>query len=920
MTRQEVYNRFRQQYPQFVYAGFQYDVEPAGFRISFRFELTGPDGEPVHSFTPHAIVESRPFLHFSLLPKASLDMLVFHIGMIELISYWKCACPPTVVVKPYQLDEQQVAFWKKLYYNGLGEFFYTNGIGATRQDFMTIISDAAQPLAPIPSPFAPIPQSADDHIIPIGGGKDSVVTLELLGGGRDTAEYQHTPSQRPLPLIMNPRGATIECVRQAGYTLDDVIVIRRTIDPHLLALNSEGYLNGHTPFSAMLAFYTLLASALTGVRSRVALSNENSANESTVRGSTVNHQYSKSLEFENDFRNYVAQTISPTFNYYSFLRPLSELQIAMLFAHYPHYFDVFKSCNAGSKQDIWCGKCAKCLFAYIILSPFIEPSRLNAIFGSCLLDDPEMRPFFNELRGLTESKPFECVGTVDEVNSALNITYYKWYADPGCRPLLLRDFHPSTVQTPLDRLFTNHNLQSDDYELLSDALHKGAGVEHLYRYTQLFNLLAGHDILIAGYGREGKSSHTLLQRLFPSRQFDIAQNDEEIRAALKKRRYDLILKSPGIPTFRFDGLCDPASISSLTDLFLRLYGDHTIGVTGTKGKSTTTSLIYSILKADGRPCLMAGNIGLPLFDILDQMTPDTWVVAELSCHQLENIHRAPAVSVLLNLYQEHLDHYRDYDGYCMAKMQIALRQQSGDLFFCNEADDAGRYLARLRSSLPGRVEPFSQTAALQFEPLRQVQLPLAGDHNVMNAYLAWQVSAHLQVPASTIARALADFHGLEHRLERVGEVDGVIYYNDSISTIPQTAIAAVEALHEVDSLILGGFDRGIDYRPLVAALFDEHSPCGRVRTLVLLGSAGRAIYDHYCRRASALGSSAPHRHILTHFDADYSMEEAVRFCAAHTAKGKICLLSPAASSYDHYKNFEYRGADFKQIVNNRLKQ
>lgn len=912
MNRQEVYQQLRQQYPTFIYAGYEYRVEAAGLRITFRFELADAEGTILHTFTPGALFEERPFLHFRQLPKATLDMLVFHIGMIELVSYWKCACPPTVEVRPYRLDPQQVAFWKKLYFNGLGEFFYTNGIDACLEDFMTIRSDASQPLAPIASPFVAQP-GADDHIVPIGGGKDSVVTLELLGGGRNTAGQQQ-PLQRPLPLIMNPRGATIECVRQAGYTLDDVIVIRRTIDPHLLTLNSEGYLNGHTPFSAMLAFYTLLASALTGLRSRVALSNENSANESTVKGSTVNHQYSKSLEFENDFRRYVAQTLSPSFNYYSFLRPLSELQIAMLFANYPHYFDVFRSCNAGSKQDIWCGKCAKCLFAYIILSPFIEPQRLNAIFGASLLDDPDLLPYFNELRGLTESKPFECVGTVDEVNSALSITYHKWYSDAASRPLLLRDFVPAPVQTPLDTLFAAHNLQSDDYQRLAEALHKGVGVEHLYRYTRLFNLLAGRNILVAGYGREGKSSHALLQRLFPSRHFDVAHNDEEIIAALKDRQYDLILKSPGIPTFRFDGLCSPEAISSLTDIFLQLYGDHTIGVTGTKGKSTTTSLIYSILRADGRPCLMAGNIGLPLFEILDQMTPDTWVVAELSCHQLENIHRAPTIAVLLNLYQEHLDHYRDYDGYCMAKMQIALCQQSGDLFYCNDADDAGRYLARLLPSLPGRVESFSQTVALQFKPLRQVQLPLAGAHNVMNAYLAWQVAAQLQVPASTIAAALADFHGLEHRLERVGEVDGVIYYNDSISTIPQTAIAAVDALREVDSLILGGFDRGIDYSPLVAALFDAHSLCARVHTLVLLGSAGKSIYDLYRRQEAAAGTSAPQRHLLTHFDADYSMEEAVRYCAAHTAKGKICLLSPAASSYDHYKNFEYRGADFKQIV------
>ena len=150
------------------------------------------------------------------------------------------------------------------------------------------------------------------------------------------------------PLIMNPRGATVGCIEADGRTIDDVIVIQRTIDPLLLKFNSQGYLNGHTPFSAMLAFYTLLAAKLRGV-CNIALSNEGSANEATVIGLGVNHQYSKSLEFENDFREYVRQHISPAYNYFSLLRPLSELQIAMLFSRLDEFHEVFRSCNVGSK-------------------------------------------------------------------------------------------------------------------------------------------------------------------------------------------------------------------------------------------------------------------------------------------------------------------------------------------------------------------------------------------------------------------------------------------------------------------------------------------------------------------------------------------------------------------------------------------
>lgn len=449
MSNQTKYNTFRQTNPEFVYESYQYDVQPDGLHIVFLFRV-GNDIE----FAPTAFIPSRPFLHFDQ-PAEVLDTLVFNMGMIELISYWKCLCPPTVVVRCGKLSEAQIPFWKKIYFNGLGEFFYINGIEATIDDFLTIRCESDKPMS------APLPQVTAGNgntLCPIGGGKDSVVTLELLSS---------MSAQRPIPLIMNPRGATVGCIEAAGYTMDDVLEIRRTIHPRLLELNREGALNGHTPFSAMLAFYTLLAAQLSGSHN-IALSNESSANESTVVGTNVNHQYSKSLEFENDFRQYVASFISPNYNYYSFLRPLSELQIAMLFSRNEKYFDVFRSCNVGSKQDIWCASCPKCLFAYIILSPFIAPERLNAIFGKAMLDDASLRQYFDELTGVAETKPFECVGTISEVHSALAMTIARWY--PHNRPCLLVDYQPHTPTTSLTTLFVEHNLPTESLATLSLAI------------------------------------------------------------------------------------------------------------------------------------------------------------------------------------------------------------------------------------------------------------------------------------------------------------------------------------------------------------------------------------------------------------------------------------------------------------------
>ncbi len=168
----------------------------------------------------------------------------------------------------------------------------------------------------------------------------------------------------------------------------------------------------------MLAFVSILMSALTGCKD-IALSNENSANESTVLGQDINHQYSKSLEFENDFRAYVKAYLGESFNYFSFLRPLNELQIAQQFSFFPQYHKVFRSCNVGSKTDSWCCACAKCLFAYTILSPFLPPEKLQEYFGTNILDEEKLKDCLRALLGLEEVKPFECVGTVEEMNVAL---------------------------------------------------------------------------------------------------------------------------------------------------------------------------------------------------------------------------------------------------------------------------------------------------------------------------------------------------------------------------------------------------------------------------------------------------------------------------------------------------------------------
>lgn len=407
MSNQAKFDSLRATFESFCYEDFHYSVENGEFFAKFDFVLK-PHAETAEragiEFHPCFRIPARSFYHWESIPKPLLDNLVFHIGMIELVSYWKIACPKKVIVKPFALDDEQMRWWKKLYFNGLGEFFYVNGIGTNINEFMHVKSE----ISPLPNVGRNDSLLTEKTLIPVGGGKDSVVTLELL--------KNRVPS---IPLIINPRGATNECVAAAGYSEEQTAIIKRTLDPTMLKMNAEGYLNGHTPFSAMLAFYTILLGFATKSR-YIALSNESSANEPTVPDTEINHQYSKSVAFESDFRHYVAKYIDTDIQYFSFLRPLNELQIAKLFSKAKAYRKAFKSCNAGSKTDSWCGKCPKCLFTWLALSPFISRSELTDIFGKDLLSDNNLRPILDQLDGSVEVKPFECVGTVGEVRACVN--------------------------------------------------------------------------------------------------------------------------------------------------------------------------------------------------------------------------------------------------------------------------------------------------------------------------------------------------------------------------------------------------------------------------------------------------------------------------------------------------------------------
>ena len=417
------FTTLRQLHKEFIYKGYTIEKTADHYHVEYDFEISDLSEFKAKWDFPLAPVGIRPAgcdPAKDLTTDPIFNRLVFNLGMVECISYYKITCPERFRVKCGLLTDEQLKWWRKLMYNGLGEFMYRNGIDVSEEDLVNITCndcDKKKGATESVARFLHDERSYDGYLTPVGGGKDSVVSLELLKD-KDIITYTVNGNDTTRAVI------DVCDHKSADYTAS------RKLDKRMLDLNAKGYLNGHTPFSAIVAFSSVIAAYILG-RKYITLSNESSANESTVRDSFVNHQYSKSYEFECDFGRYLSEITDSDIHYFSMLRPLTELQIAALFATFKDYHKVFRSCNAGSKQGIWCCNCPKCLFVYIILSPFLSEEALVDIFGEKLLDKESLDKDFRELTGIDENKPFECVGTRSEVTAAV-----KYYRKNGGRSLL----------------------------------------------------------------------------------------------------------------------------------------------------------------------------------------------------------------------------------------------------------------------------------------------------------------------------------------------------------------------------------------------------------------------------------------------------------------------------------------------------
>ena len=444
-------------YPLFIYKDYTLGDTPGGIRVTFNFTIEG-----LCDFSPEIIIDTGKIPRVNGFDSDTAKSIVFCLGLVEAVSYFKAVCPEKIRIDCGTLTDSQAQWFKKLWFNGLGEFFFVNKMNVTLEDFITVESHGKA--APVSGSYT----SAGRCIIPVGGGKDSCVTAELLKAHKS----------RNLFLTVNDQPARTDCIIAAGYCADSVIRVTRTIDKRLLELNKRGFYNGHTPFSAIVAFISLYCAYITG-SDNIALSNESSANEGNTDGG-VNHQYSKSYEFETDFSEFVAESITDKIRYFSLLRPFNELQIAKYFAAQKKYLPVFRSCNRGSKKNIWCCECAKCLFVYGILSPFLSDCELDAVFGERLFENEELLECFKGLTGINPVKPFECVGTAREYVYAVSVKIQRIKQGGGELPALLKYFDSvtDTKATASDSsLLREFNAQNSVPPVFADA------VREMYDYV-----------------------------------------------------------------------------------------------------------------------------------------------------------------------------------------------------------------------------------------------------------------------------------------------------------------------------------------------------------------------------------------------------------------------------------------------------
>lgn len=443
-------------------------------------------------------------------------------------------------------------------------------------------------------------------------------------------------------------------------------------------------------------------------------------------------------------------------------------------------------------------------------------------------------------------------------------------------------------------------------------------------YRKIIEKLKDKDIALLGFGREGKATYNFIRKYLKEQKLTILDKEKIIlddphtkiitgnNYLESLEDYDLIIKSPGISLKNIDYQRFESKLTSELELILEVFSKNIIGITGTKGKSTTSSLMYQVLKEQGYDTYLLGNIGNPIFDEIENFTPNTILVIEMSSHQLEFVHKSPHIAAILNLYQDHLDHAGSLEHYHNNKMNIFKYQKVGDysLYF----DDDSYLTAKMTNfSSPSikyniRFDTEKKSSTAVWIKNKKIYLGdkllyedkernLLGDHNLKNIMFIVTIAEILNLDLEKTAETISNFKGLKYRMEYIGKYAGISYYNDTIATIPAATINAIKTIGNVNTLIFGGMDRKIDYQDFIKFLKES-----TIENLICMPSTGTTI-----GKVLEKETSKTVFYVTT-------LEEAHDIAKKVTKKEMSCLLSPAASSYEYFKNFEEKGKKFEEIV------
>lgn len=441
-------------------------------------------------------------------------------------------------------------------------------------------------------------------------------------------------------------------------------------------------------------------------------------------------------------------------------------------------------------------------------------------------------------------------------------------------------------------------------------------------YNKILEHLKNKKIAIVGFGREGKSTYKFIRKYLNNQELEILDGNEkllELNEELKNdknlkiitgknyldnlEKYDLIIKSPGVKFKDLDISKFEDKITSQLGLTLDFYKQNVIGITGTKGKSTTTSLIFKVLKDQGYDAYLLGNIGIPIFDYIEKFNENSKLVIEMAALQLEYVKTSPHIGIILNLFEEHLDFFKSKEHYFLAKLNMFKYQDNSDYGLYTSSNETldkyvqnGNYITNLidinkEFKIENNYVIYDNKKIYDSNSERL----LLGKHNLTNIMFVLRLSELLKLDLQKTINTINQFKPLEHRMEYVATINGVKYYNDAIATIPEATINCVEALKDVDTIIFGGMDRGIDYNDLID-FFNK----SKIKNFICMPDTGYKI-----------GKEIKSKNVYM----VETLEDAVK--KAKEVTKNICVMSPAASSYNAFKNFEEKGKIYKELINDK---